>query len=92
MNVLNQAKDQFFNYIIGFIDEVNIPDVQLKGNKGYLIDNSFELLKDNKVVNFYNDITNNAIVFEADNLSATFDCAHFKLKQGFVQAKGSADV
>ena len=84
LNVLNQAKDQFFNYIIGFIDAVKIPDVQLKGNKGYLIENSFELLPANKVVNFYNDITNNAIVFEADNLSATFQCGHFKLKEGFV--------
>ena len=27
LNVLNQAKDQFFNYIIGFIDTVKIPDV-----------------------------------------------------------------
>ena len=46
----------------------------------------------NKIVNFYNDLKNNAIVFEADNLSATFRCGHFKLKEGFVQAKGSADV
>ena len=44
------------------------------------------------IVNFYNDITQNAVVFEADNLSATFHCGHFKLKEGFVQAKGSADV
>ena len=57
-----------------------------------MIENSFELFKDDKIVNFYNDVTNNAIVFEAENLSAAFDCAHFKLKQGFVQAKGSADV
>ena len=44
------------------------------------------------IVNFYNDITQNAVVFEADNLSANFHCGHFKLKEGFVQAKGSADV
>ena len=49
-------------------------------------------MSDNMIVNFYNDVTNNAIVFEADNLSATFHCGHFKLKEGFVQAKGSADV
>ena len=44
------------------------------------------------MVNFYNDIKNNAVVFEADNLAATFHCGHFKLKEGFVQAKGHADV
>ena len=49
-------------------------------------------MPDNKIVNFYNDIANNAIVFEADNLAAKFHCGHFKLKEGFVQAKGSADV
>ena len=27
LNVLNQAKEQFFNYIIGFVDTVKIPDV-----------------------------------------------------------------
>ena len=37
-------------------------------------------------------MSNNAVVFEADNLSATFHCGHFKLKEGFVQAKGHADV
>ena len=37
-------------------------------------------------------MSNNAVVFEADNLAATFHCGHFKLKEGFVQAKGSADV
>lgn len=52
------------------MDNVKIPDVQLKGNKGYLIENSFVMSKENKVVNFYNDVKNNAIVFEADNLSA----------------------
>ena len=71
---------------------MKIPDVQLKGNKGYLIENSFHLQHDNKLVNFYNDVANNAVVFEADNLSATFHCGHFKLKEGFVQAKGHADV
>ena len=71
---------------------MKIPDVQLKGNKGYLIENSFHLQSNNKIVNFYNDVSNNAVVFEADNLSATFHCGHFKLKEGFVQAKGHADV
>ena len=50
------------------------------------------LLKEDKIVNFYNDIANNAVIFEADNLSASFHCGHFKLKEGFVQAKGNADV
>ena len=72
LQVLNQAKEQFFDQIISFIDEVKIPDVQLKGNKGYLIENSFKLSEEDIVVNFYNDIANNAVVFEADNLSATF--------------------
>jgi len=49
-------------------------------------------MSDEMIVNFYNDVTNNALVFEADNLSAAFHCGHFKLKEGFVQAKGSADV
>ena len=56
LQVLNQAKEQFFEQIITFIDDVKIPDVQLKGNKGYLIENSFQLLPDDKIVNFYNDI------------------------------------
>lgn len=71
---------------------MKIPDVQLKGSKGYLIENSFHLSQANKIVNFYNDVSNNAVVFEADNLAATFHCGHFKLKEGFVQAKGHADV
>lgn len=92
LRTLSQAKDEIFDHIISFIDDVKIPDVQLKGNKGYLIENSFHLSQNNKIVNFYNDVSNNAVVFEADNLSATFHCGHFKLKEGFVQAKGHADV
>ena len=84
LRTLSQAKDQIFDQIISFIDDVKIPDVQLKGNKGYLIENSFHLSQNNKIVNFYNDVSNNAVVFEADNLSATFHCGHFKLKEGFV--------
>lgn len=92
LRTLSQAKDTIFDQIISFIDDVKIPDVQLKGNKGYLIENSFHLSQANKIVNFYNDVSNNAVVFEADNLAATFHCGHFKLKEGFVQAKGHADV
>ena len=92
LRTLSQAKDEIFDQIISFIDDVKIPDVQLKGNRGYLIENSFHLSQNNKLVNFYNDVSNNAVVFEADNLSATFHCGHFKLKEGFVQAKGHADV
>lgn len=92
LRTLSLAKDVIFDKIIGFIDDVKIPDVQLKGNKGYLIENAFQLSQNNKLVNFYNDIKNNAVVFEADNLAATFHCGHFKLKEGFVQAKGHADV
>jgi len=92
LRTLSQAKDTIFDQIISFIDDVKIPDVQLKGNKGYLIENSFHLEQADKIVNFYNDVSNNAVVFEADNLSATFHCGHFKLKEGFVQAKGHADV
>ena len=92
LRTLSQAKDEIFDQIVSFIDDVKIPDVQLKGNKGYLIENSFHLQQNNKLVNFYNDVSNNAVVFEADNLSATFHCGHFKLKEGFVQAKGHADV
>ena len=43
LRTLSQAKDQIFDHIISFIDDVKIPDVQLKGNKGYLIENSFHL-------------------------------------------------
>ena len=92
LRTLSQAKDTIFDHIISFIDDVKIPDVQLKGSKGYLIENSFHLSQANKIVNFYNDVSNNAVVFEADNLAATFHCGHFKLKEGFVQAKGHADV
>ena len=84
LRTLSQAKEEIFDQIISFIDDVKIPDVQLKGNKGYLIENSFHLSQKNKLVNFYNDVSNNAVVFEADNLSATFHCGHFKLKEGFV--------
>ena len=84
LRTLSQAKDEIFDQIISFIDDVKIPDVQLKGNKGYLIENSFHLSQNNKIVNFYNDVSNNAVVFEADNLAATFHCGHFKLKEGFV--------
>ena len=43
LRTLSQAKDIIFDQIISFIDDVKIPDVQLKGNKGYLIENSFHL-------------------------------------------------
>ena len=64
----------------------------VKNNERAAIENAFQLAQNNKMVNFYNDIKNNAVVFEADNLAATFHCGHFKLKEGFVQAKGHADV
>ena len=41
LRTLSLGKDVIFDKIIGFIDDVKIPDVQLKGNKGYLIENSF---------------------------------------------------
>ena len=43
LRTLSQAKDEIFDQIVQFIDDVKIPDVQLKGNKGYLIENSFHL-------------------------------------------------
>ena len=43
LRTLSLGKDVIFDKIIGFIDDVKIPDVQLKGNKGYLIENSFQL-------------------------------------------------
>ena len=43
LRTLSQAKDEIFDQIVSFIDDVKIPDVQLKGNKGYLIENSFHL-------------------------------------------------
>jgi hypothetical protein len=43
LRTLSQAKEEIFEQIVSFIDDVKIPDVQLKGNKGYLIENSFHL-------------------------------------------------
>ena len=55
IGVIEQAKDVYFNEIIKLINNLQIPDIHLEGDKGYMLNNQFVLLTSSDEVQFEAD-------------------------------------
>ena len=53
--MIEQAKDVYFNEIVKLINNLQIPDIHLEGDKGYMLDNQFVLLTSTDEVQFETD-------------------------------------
>jgi hypothetical protein len=92
IDVIEQAKDVYFNKIVKMIDNVALPDVYLDDGKGYFIDNKFILDMAPDDVEFFTDTGNNAVVFKVSDFTGTFYCDHFRYKELLFVATGSITV
>ena len=71
---------------------MQLPDIHLDGDKGYMLDNRFVLLESADDVQFTTDVSDNAVIFEVTNFKGTFFCDHFRYKETIFVAKGSIEV
>ena len=90
--VIEQAKDVYFEQIVSLINNLQIPDIYLEGDKGYMLDNTFVLMETPDDVQFTTDMANNAVIFEVTDFRGTFFCDHFRYKETIFVAKGSVEV
>jgi len=90
--VIEQAKDVYFDNIISLINNLQLPDIYLDDDKGYMIDNKFVLLESASDVQFTTDVSENAVIFEVTDFRGTFYCDHFRYKETIFIAKGSVEV
>jgi hypothetical protein len=90
IDLIQQAKDVYFDKILDIIRHVDVPDFKFNG--GYVKDNKFSITEDSDNVNFKSDATKNALVFSVEDLKAEFKSAHFRYKEMIFIATGSADV
>jgi hypothetical protein len=92
ISVLEEAKDVWFDEIISVLDGLKIPDVtDSSGN--YMKDNVFNI--DGRVdeVSFTTDLTQNAVVFSCDKITASFKSGHFRYKVApLLVSKGHIEV
>ena len=92
ISVVEQAKDAYFDEIVKLINHLDLPDIYLDGDKGYMLGNQFVLMSSTDDVQFTTDIQDNAIVFEVTNFKGTFFCDKFRYKELLFVAKGSIEV
>ena len=92
ISVIEQAKDVYFDEIVKLINNLDLPDIHLEGDKGYMLGNRFVLLESASDVSFTTDVGNNAVIFEISDFRGTFFCDHFRYKELLFVAKGSVEV
>jgi len=90
IDLIQQAKDVYFDAILDIIRHVEVPDFTFDG--GYVKNNSFQITENSDNVNFKSDSAKNALVFSVDDLKAEFKSANFRYKELIFIATGSADV
>ena len=89
INLLQKAKDAYFDRILDIIRHVQIPDFSF--DQGFVNGNTFTVMENSSNVNFSTDPGKNALVFSVTDLTCLFRTKEFSLKK-FVTAKGSAEV
>ena len=89
ISIVEQAKDVYFDEIIKLINNLELPDIYLPDDKGYMIGNKFVLMESSSDVQFTTDVQDNAVVFEVTDFKGTFYCDHFRYKELLLVAKGS---
>lgn len=78
VDVLEQAKDVWFDKIIQIVNNITIPDVT--DGKNYLHDNTFALTGVPEDTIFMADPFNNAVIFTCKKITAKFRSGHFRYK------------
>ena len=92
ISVIEQAKDVYFDEIIRLINNLELPDIYLPDDKGYMTGNKFILMESASDVSFVTDVSDNGVIFEVSDFRGTFFCDHFRYKEGILVAKGSVEV
>lgn len=54
--MIEQAKDVYFDEIVKLINNLQLPDIILEGDKGYMLDNRFVLMESSDDVQFTTDV------------------------------------
>ena len=92
MTVIEQAKDVYFDKIMGLINGMTLPDLE-DGDGNYMRENSFEIIEDKDHCEFGTDVPKNAILFINRKVSAVARSGHFRYKVApLVVAEGHAEV
>ena len=74
------------------INNLELPDIYLPDDKGYMLGNKFVLMEEPSDVKFVTDVSDNAVIFEVTDFRGTFFCDHFRYKETIFVAKGSIEV
>ena len=91
IEILEQAKDVYFDKVVQLINNISIPDFEDKDGN-YLRGNNFVMNERNSDVLIYADPTNNALVMRCDKLSGVFYNDSFRYKSWPFTAKGHIEV
>lgn len=92
IDVLNQAKEVYFDTILKAINNLSLPDIT-DDDGNYLKENSFEITESQDQVTFTTDVAENAIILANKKISGEFKSGSFRYKVApLVVAKGHARV
>jgi len=75
MDIIKEAKDVYFSYILNILKKVDIPDISFDG--GYIKGNSFALTDTPKNVYFDTDVRDNGFELTCNDLEASFTSNEF---------------
>mmetsp|Transcript_1924 Transcript_1924/g.3333 ORF Transcript_1924/g.3333 Transcript_1924/m.3333 type:complete len:195 (+) Transcript_1924:32-616(+) len=90
VDVLDQAKDVYFDYLLNILKKVEIPDIDFKG--GHIYQNSFSIAEQAQNVRIENVPASNAIKLSIDSLQAYFKSEQLKYKLSILTCKGTVAV
>ena len=91
IDVINQAKDVYFDWIINTVNSLEIPDFYQDKNH-YLKGNHFTLDERTSDVTITTDVANNAIVLKCDKMSGKFINDEFRYRKDLLIATGHSEV
>jgi hypothetical protein len=91
IDVLEQAKDAYFDTVVELINNLEIPDFE-DDDGNYLRGNSFIMDERTSDVSIYADPSLNALVMRCNKLSGVFYNDEFRYKSWPFVAKGHTEV
>ena len=87
--VLQEAKDNYFNFVLDLINKVQIPNISF--SNGHLDGNTFHVSETKDDLQFVAGASN-SIKLSANDLSASFHSSDLRYKELFLVATGSLDA
>merc|ERR1712166_434313 len=87
--VLQEAKSNYFDFVLNLINQVKIPDINFDG--GHLDSNKFHVNESSNSFKFGAG-KKNSVVISANDLSATFHSNNLEYNILFLKAEGNVDA